>query len=216
MVVLHSTVFYQHHRKIRFKEIVVMTNMDRSIYYLPGHGGRLETGLGEGLLSRGFEVAGRETVGDFRRLPFSEQVELVAQDLSSSFWHEEARVVANSFGAYLFLNAQAHLAPYVGQVLLLSPIVGEFSNEETRMGFIPPQSGVLLKLASSGRYPVPMHCEIHVGEQDWQSNPSNVIELAGYLGVDVTVVPDTGHMLGKAYVSGILDRWLPNIFNSDP
>ena len=37
-----------------------------SIYYLPGHGGRLGTGLGEGLLSRGFDVAGRETVGEFK------------------------------------------------------------------------------------------------------------------------------------------------------
>ena len=50
-----------------------------SIYYLPGHGGRLGTGLGEGLLSRGFDVAGRETVGEFKDLPFNEQVALVAQ-----------------------------------------------------------------------------------------------------------------------------------------
>lgn len=183
--------------------------MSRSIYYLPGHGGRLETGLGEGLLTRGFEVVGRETVGKFRSLTFSQQVELIAQDLSSNFWHDEARVVANSFGAYLFLNAQAQLAPYVGHVLLLSPIVGEFSNEDTRMGFIPPQAGSLLKLATNGSYPVPLHCEIHVGEQDWQSNPNSVLELAGYLGLEVTVVPDAGHMLGKDYVSGVLDRWLP-------
>jgi hypothetical protein len=48
-----------------------------------------------------------------------------------------------------------------------------------------------------------------VGDQDWQSNPSNVIEFAGHLGIKVTVVPNTGHMLGKAYVSDVLDRWLP-------
>jgi hypothetical protein len=44
--------------------------MTKSIYYLPGHGGRLRTGLGEGLFSRGFDVSGRETVGEFRSLPF--------------------------------------------------------------------------------------------------------------------------------------------------
>ena len=32
------------------------------IYYLPGHGGRITTGLGQALLSRGYEVVGRETV----------------------------------------------------------------------------------------------------------------------------------------------------------
>ena len=35
----------------------------KTIYYLPGHGGRLGTGLGEALLSRGYNVSGRETVG---------------------------------------------------------------------------------------------------------------------------------------------------------
>lgn len=30
------------------------------VYYLPGHGGSLHTGLGEGLLSRGHEITGRE------------------------------------------------------------------------------------------------------------------------------------------------------------
>lgn len=179
-----------------------------SIYYLPGHGGRLGTGLGEGLLNRGFDVAGRETVGEFKDLPFNEQVALVAQDLTSLYWHEENRVVANSFGAYLFLHAQAQIAPYIGRVLLLSPIIGEFSNDDTRMSFIPPRAGRLLELAASGSYPVPAQCEIHVGEQDWQSNPSRVIELAGHLGLDVTVVPNAGHMLGKNYVAGILDRWL--------
>ena len=152
--------------------------MAQSIYYLPGHGGQLATGLGEGLLSRGFDVSGRATVGDFRGLPFSDQVDLVAQDISSFYWYDEARVVANSFGAYLFLNAQAQLPPFIGHVLLLSPIVGEFSNEETRMGFIPPKAGELLTLAADGRYPAPLRCEIHVGDQDWQSNPDSVIRFA--------------------------------------
>ncbi len=186
-------------------------NSATSIYYLPGHGGRLTTGLGDGLLSRGFDVAGRETIGEFRALPFGRQVELVARDLTSMYWREDARVVANSFGAYLFLHAQAMMKPYIGHVLLLSPIVGEFSNEETRMGFIPPQAEKLSELAMSGSYPTPMNCEIHVGEQDWQSVPANVIKFAGHLDLQVTVVPGAGHMLGKSYVSSLLDRWLPNL-----
>ena len=121
-----------------------------SIYYLPGHGGRLGTGLGEELLNRGFDVAGRETVGEFKDLSFDEQVALVAQDLTSLYWHEQSRVVANSFGAYLFLHAQAQIAPYIGRVLLLSPNIGEFSNDDTRMSFIPPRAGRLLELAASG------------------------------------------------------------------
>ena len=180
----------------------------KTIYYLPGHGGRLGTGLGEALLARGYDVSGRETVGEFKDIPFSQQIAIIAEDLKTHYWHEEARVIANSFGAYLFLNAQSLMSPYVGKVLLLSPIVGEFSNEDNGLGFIPPHSGRLAQLAESGTYPVPRHCEIHVGEHDWQSNPANVTKLARLLGLSATVVPGGGHMLDKQYVSAVLDRWL--------
>ena len=182
--------------------------MADSVYYLPGHGGRLSKGLGEGLMGRGFDICGRETVGEFRALRFADQVELVADDLRTECWHPHAHVIANSFGAYLFLHAQALLPPFIGKVLLLSPIVGEFSEEGASIGFIPPRSDRLLKLAQTGAYPTPMHCEIHVGAQDWQSNPDNVVKLAQLLNLLVTVVPDTGHMLDKQYVSSVLDRWL--------
>jgi hypothetical protein len=171
-------------------------------------GGRLETGLGQALLAKGFDLTGRELVGEFRQLSFNEQVEAVANDLKSNFWDKDARVIANSFGAYLFLHAQAQLAPYPGKTILLSPIVGEFSNQETEMNFIPPRSEQLLELAKTGSYPAPLHCEIHVGSEDWQSNPKN-IELFGALtGLRVTVVPEVGHMLPKEYVSMLLDKWL--------
>ncbi len=179
-----------------------------TIYYLPGHGGRLGTGLGEALLSRGYKLSGRETIGEFKNIPFSQQVAIIAEDLTTHFWHEGARVIANSFGAYLFLNAQELVKPYIGKVLLLSPIVGEFSNEDSGMGFIPPHAGRLARLAVNGTYPIPHHCEIHVGELDWQSNPANVTKLAGLLGLNATIVPGGGHMLDKRYVSAVLDRWL--------
>jgi len=52
------------------------------IYYLPGAGGELRKGLGEGILSRGFDFMGRETRGEFQRLEFQEKIDLVTQDLS--------------------------------------------------------------------------------------------------------------------------------------
>lgn len=101
-----------------------------NIYLLPGFGSRLDTGLGGALLQRGFNVSGRETIGDFRALPFDEEVTVVSADLRHHFWRNDARVIANSFGCYLFLHAQAQLRPFVGRVLLLSPIVGEFTQTD--------------------------------------------------------------------------------------
>ena len=65
--------------------------MPQSIYFLPGHGGRISNGLGQELVRRGFNVLGRETVGDFKKLGFDVQVATVAADLKTSFWREDAR-----------------------------------------------------------------------------------------------------------------------------
>ena len=180
----------------------------RTIYYLPGYGGQLGTGLGMGLMERGFDVAGRETRGDFQSLHFDEQVKAVVQDLQDHFWHEEAQVVCNSFGSYLFLHAQAQLPAFVGRVLLLSPIVGEFTNELARTSFSPPRPKQLKELAETGRFTAPANCEIHVGEEDWQSIPASVQTFGRLTGIPVTVVPGGGHDLGKDYVGPLLDRWL--------
>ena len=183
-------------------------NSNSTLYYLPGRGGRLDAGLGVALVERNLVVSGRETVGEFASLSFQEQIELVAKDIQANFWHQEAKILANSFGAYLFLHAQTLMPAYLGKVLLLSPIVGEFSNNETGTHFVPPRSRKLKELAQTKKYPTPKSCEIHVGEEDWQSNPEHVSEFGKLLSVSVTVVPRAGHMLPKGYVTKILDEWL--------
>lgn len=165
-------------------------------------------GLGEGLLRRGYKVVGRETLGDFLKLPFAEQVDVVASDLNEHFWGEEAQVVCVSFGAYLFLHALAQLPPFPGNVLLLSPILGEFKDDSTSRGFIPPRAGKLLKLAREGVYPSPARCKIHVGSEDWQSQPDVVVEFGKLTGIAVTVAEGRGHDLGKDYVGPLLDLLL--------
>ena len=183
--------------------------MTKTVYYLTGMNGRLSTGLGEALLSRGVDVTGRELIEDFRRLGFQEQIDIVCDDLSSNFSTEESYVVGNSFGAYLFLHAQIKLLkPFIGNVLLLSPIVGEFSNENTLMNFIPPRPNALMEFAKGGNFPKLSKCEIHVGAEDWQSIPTNVETFGDLIGVKVHVVANAGHMLPKPYVGELLDMWL--------
>lgn len=182
--------------------------MAPTLYYLPGYGGQLSTGLGAALLARGFNIAGRETRDGFKDLPFLEQVQTVADDLTQHFWREDALVIANSFGAYLFLNAQAQLSSFPGKVLLLSPIVGEFVNEEHGTTFSPPYPERLKSFAEQGTYPHLANAQIHVGELDWQSVPANVQAFGEAVGIPVTVVPQNGHMLDKAYVSALLDTWM--------
>lgn len=182
--------------------------MSRPVYYLPGRGGLISIGFGEALTSRGWSVTGRETTGSFRELSFQQQVDVISGDLVEKFWREDAHVIAVSFGAYLFLHAQTQLPPFVGKVLLLSPVVGQFSNEDVGIGFMPPRAKKLRELAETGTYPAPQNCEIHVGSEDWQSNPVNVKAFADKVGIPVSIVPGGGHQLGKEYVGSLLDRWL--------
>jgi len=180
----------------------------RTVYYLPGYGGRLHTGLGAGLLGRGLNVCGRATVGEFRAMPFADQVRAVADDLQTHFWHPDAHVVANSFGAYLFLNAQALLPSFPGKVLLISPILGAFTSVDEQMTFAPPRATHLRELAEAGQFRAPQRAEVHVGSEDWQSVPSNVQAYGALTGIVVTVAPGLGHMLGERYLGPVLDKWL--------
>ena len=178
-----------------------------AIYYLPGHGGQINNGLGQALVARGNEVVGRETVGVFKKLDFNDQVTTIANDIKEHFWRDDAKIIANSFGGYLLLHALSKLDPFIGKILLLSSIVGEFSSEEISMGFIPPYADRLSELASSNQYPAPLNCSFHVGSEDWQSNPENVTKFANLLGLPVTVIPNAGHQLPIDYVSSLLDNF---------
>jgi hypothetical protein len=165
----------------------------KTIYYLPGYGGQLATGLGRVLMDRGFNVTGRETRGDFRSLPFDKQIQTVMLDLQDHFWNVKAQVVCNWFGAYLFLHAQTQMASFPGRVLLLSPIFGEFTNEKAGSTFSPPRPTKLQKLAEADKFNAPLRCEIHVGQEDWQSVPANGQTFVRLTSIPVKVVPSGGH-----------------------
>lgn len=187
-----------------------MNEAINEIYYLPGRGGRIDRGLGRELQGRGFNLTGRALESEFLRLRFSEQVQLVADDIKSLFWRDDALLIANSFGAYLFLHAQIISPPFPGKALLLSPILGASKAPSGGPGFSPPYAERLLALAEAGELQLPERCEIHVGEHDWQSNPSLVRRFGQLTGVPVAIVPQGNHLLGQIYVASLLDAWLPN------
>jgi hypothetical protein len=175
--------------------------MKQMIYYLPGYDEPLNSVLSKVLSICGYGITGREVVGGFRDLGFQRQVQTIASDLRDHFWHADARVIANSFGAYLLLHALVQLGvPYIGKVLLLSPIVGDFSNEENLMNCSLPQANKLFELAKSGDFPAPLNCEIHIGSEDLQSAPNYVTAFGDLTGIKVDVLEGAGHRLQKTYL----------------
>ena len=183
------------------------SSMTDTIYYLTGRGGQLNKGLGEALLNRGYKLSGREMSGGFDKLAFQNQIDLITQDLQNGFWNKEAKVVAVSYGAYLLLHALADLEPYVGNILLLSPVLGGVTNSGSMRYYSPPRADKLMRLIEEGVFPKPNKIEIHVGDNDWQSPYQRAVKFAEALSGECTVVPNTGHQLGKVYVTPILDGW---------
>ena len=181
----------------------------RPSYLLPGRGGRLNAGLGLVLKAKGYHLSGRETLGDFAKLPLHMQAQAIADDLQGKFWDGSAQVIANSYGAYLFLFAQSLMPAFPGKVILLSPVIGAVTGSSIgKAGFAPPYADRLMALARLGELVVPEHCEIHVGANDWQCPAERLSEFGRFTGVPVTIVPDSGHMLNHGYVSALLDHWL--------
>lgn len=181
--------------------------MTDTIYYLTGRGGELNKGVGSTLLDMGYKLRGREMLGSFDLLAIQDQIDLITQDLQDGFWLKDSKVIAVSYGAYLLLHALVEREPYVGSVLLLSPVLGGVTDGDSMRYFSPPRSDKLMRLVEEGAYPKPNAIEIHVGDNDWQSPFQRAMQFAEAVGGNCNVVPDTGHQLGKDYVVPVLDRW---------
>lgn len=185
--------------------------MSDAIYYLPGRGGEISTGLGQGLLDRRCSIVGRETRGAFLKLTFQQQLDAICTDLQDDFWNADAKLVAMSYGCYLFLHAQLCMPPFPGRVLLLSPVLGGAFASAVGVGFIPPRADQLSEAAMNQEFPTLDKAEIHVGSEDWQSNPDAVRSFGEHASIPVTVVEGKGHMLEVDYVGPLLDRWLDKV-----
>lgn len=182
--------------------------MNEIVYHLQGRGREITTGLGKGLLDRGFSVEGRETRGEFLGLNFQQKIDAICSDLQDQFWHKDAKLVAVSYGCYLFLHAQLCMPAFPGRVLLISPVLGRAFAPSAGVGFIPPRGDRLGEVVDADGFKGLKRAEIHVGSEDWQSNSEAVCAFDDGISIPVTVVPGKGHMLGVDYVGPLLDRWL--------
>jgi len=73
---------------------------------------------------------------------------------------------------------------------------------------VPPRAGEIQRRIDLSAYPVPRNCHIHVGSEDWQSDPVAICRFGKQLAIPVSIVNGRGHILGEDYVGGVLDEWL--------
>ena len=185
-----------------------------AIYYVPGRGGRLNSGLGQELSARGYDLIGREIDGPgprdqsnpFASLPFQQQVEVIQHDLQTYAWTPEALVIGNSFGAYLIAHGILQLGKFPGKCLFLSPVLGAVKT--AGMLFKPPKSSVLNDAITNGSFPSVI-LDIVVGSIDEHFLPAVAAKLAQLANGNLTIIDNEGHRLSHGIVKEKLDQWLP-------
>lgn len=187
---------------LRFSFSKQALQLKRNLYYLPGRGGRLTGGLGSFLSGLG-TVIGRELTGDFAKLTFTEQVDLVRADLTGQI----CIVVANSFGSYFLLNALLEMPGFAGKILLLSPVLGDVENPETGMVYCPPRAQRFIESLGGGGLEVAMNMRVLVGSEDWQCNRL-ALALLKASGASVTEIAGESHTLPREAVLGALEALL--------
>lgn len=174
------------------------------LYFLPGRGSSFDGRLGKELQSRGYELEGRVLEGDFAKLPFPDQIDLIADDLGTHS-KQQTPLIAHSFGAYLGLHAILENNGYAGKVLLVSPILGAVKGYG-RM-FKPPQSKRITGVIESRQFPK-LDVDLLVGDQDWQSPLGECERLTWTSCGKLCVAEGKGHDLGADLVQEFLDSVL--------
>lgn len=169
-----------------------------SIYYLPGRNGRVAEGLGTFLQGQCDQLSGREVSGDLKMLVFEDQLEAIRQDLLDSHWHDDGRLVANSYGAYLLLHTLVDMEHYPGNIVLLSPILGAV--QTPKLFFRPPRAKRLLQSFEEGTFPKPKTLKCIVGEFDWQSESGRCVGLCDAVNGRLSVVLNGHHNLDSEIV----------------
>lgn len=178
--------------------------MVREIYFLPGRGSSFQGRLGTELQLRGYELSGRVLEGEFAKLPFPNQINLIADDLAK-YSKQQIPLIAHSFGAYLGLHAILQNQGYTGKVLLISPILGAVK-DDGRM-FKPPQSKRIAKAIEARQFPK-LEMALLVGDQDWQSPLVECEKLIAVSGGTLNTALGKGHDLGAEVVKEVLDFFL--------
>ena len=182
--------------------------MVNEIFYVTGRRGSLDRGLGEFLRARARTVSGISLSNDFLAMPFDWQLSQIATHFER-IERQCIPIIANSYGAYLFLNCLIEKPELKTHVLLLSPVLGTVV---TKAGYFKPtHSRRIHEALARGTLPKPCYLQISVGSLDDQCD----IDMARAISLKMQadnfhVVDGQGHMLEKTTVRSIVDEFLVN------
>ena len=187
----------------RFKEV-------KSVVYISGRGGDAGSGLGAFLKDRVERFSGLSIDSELLKLPFDRQVASVAD---FTFKLGTGPVVANSYGAYLFVHSLIDAREFPRRVLLFSPLLGSSLKKDKMFFSRPPGLGTLEKALLEKRVTKPTYLEIQTGADDDVCCPELAGRVGRILGVDkLKIIPGEGHQISRSVVASVCDEFLIDKF----
>lgn len=177
---------------------------DMKIRYITGRGGDALGGLSAYLatLSENFDALAIDP--SFLSADFPEQIEVVREFCAE----EGVHIIANSYGAYLFLHSLIGRAPLHSRALLLSPVLGRVNSEKRMLISRPPGEKRFKRAVSDGSFGLPTDIRIVTGEDDEVCDSHQAAYISSQLNIELEVLIGEGHMISPKKVASALGDFL--------
>jgi len=177
--------------------------MTNKLFYITGREGSLEKGLAAHLSTLSDDFQGLAVDLPFLRQRPLIQIEQVQQLLRQ---YCDRTIIANSYGAYLTLQALVDFDVVLPKVILLSPVLGAGYAKDRMYMSKPPFTKRLRLALEEQRLAVPKAFSMYIGDDDPLYDPSANGVFNRYFGEGtVTVLPGEGHMISRQMMDRILD-----------
>ena len=135
--------------------------MTMKVRYITGRGGSTTRGLSLYLSTLVEDYQALANNSELHKLSIDGQINVIRE-----FCEPATHIIANSYGAYLWLLSRIDASPSSARVLLLSPVMGRSVDPEKMILSRPPRLGGLETAVSDGRVCVPTSIKVYTGRDD--------------------------------------------------
>lgn len=183
-----------------------MTVVLDKVFYITGRCGSLDKGLAKHLAETSNSFAGIAVDIPFLRQKPLTQVEQIRSAIER---YDGSAFIANSFGAYLLLQALVECPHPPKKVLLLSPVLGLATAKDRMYASKPPLTKRLQAAFENNTLTRPTNVSVIIGSEDAIYNEPQDFALNTYFGANtVEVIEGEGHMLKPETVKAFLQKHL--------
>ena len=178
--------------------------MTIKLRYITGRGGSATQGLSLHLSTLVDDYQALANDSELHRLSVDEQIDIITE-----FCKPATHLIANSYGAYLWLLSRIDAAPSETGVLLLSPVMGRAVDPEKMLSSRPPRLKGLENAVDEQRLVLPELVSVVTGKDDNVCDYQTALRQCAKLGItDLSVIEGEGHDMSHDVVSKTVDTFL--------